>query len=208
MPNEERDPSLLEVNLRARRHKPMVIGDVVDGDDYKTSLKLVMRLDTRDDDKLLKYIAPREDLEKHNIGSITDWSEANTEMLRRMGFDRTYKDHQVRLKLNQKTIATFDDCELTTFDYDIKHNFFSFHILAKGFTGEQVAPLIDSGRALFSIEIKRAKHWSSQKTIFEHDEQQAEIPPAKRDKIERAKDVANKRNTDKANGRQTTTDPK
>ena len=125
-------------------------------------------------------------------------------------FARKFVDHQVRFRQSGKTIATFADCELTTFKFDLEHSILSFHLLVKKTSGDGLAKLIDTKRAAMAVEIKRAKHWSSQPELDLGDKgeeeegdagAQSDLTEEQQKQVERNKEKVNKANTDKARGR-------
>lgn len=214
----ELDPSLFEMKLRAVPQKQTQT-KVVDKDKNKLANKIECRVDSRDMDEVLAMLVPTSELNKHNIGSREDWIESITDRTKnKLTFAANFKDHQVKMKISGKIVASFHDCELTTFSFDLEHTVMKFHILAKGATGESVGKLAEVVDHNVVMEFKRGEHWSVQEEIEREQEEgdaetqtdiaDSEEAKAQKAKVERNKDKANKANTDKARGRGTSKNPK
>jgi len=207
----ELDPSLFEVALNGFI-KEMKIKKVSEGKDTKVQAALAVRVsDQNFMDKVLSFVAPTTGLRRHNIPSREDWIESLTDYTKNsFTFDAEYKDHQVRVKVSGKTVALFDDCKLTTFSCDTEHTIRTFNILARGPKKGSIEDLIEVLDHGLRLEFKRGGHWKSQADLdLENQKQepdgdthtQTEMDSATQKKVERAKEVANKKNTDKQRGR-------
>ena len=155
----------------------------------------------------MAFIVPVTELKKHNVASITDWIEAKGTIEKgTSSFAAHYKDHQVKIKISGRNLAVFADCEITSFKFDLEHTTLKCHILAKGCEGDPIGKLFDVIDAHVEVVTARGKHWKEQQEMelaeeSESSEEQSEIPDETKEKIERNKERANKRNTDKARGR-------
>ena len=120
-------------------------------------------------------------------------------------------DHTVTAMVGGKKVTTFPDCEVGSFVLSYEKNWLSLRVIAKKVNGSVVAPLGELINQKVRFQIKRAKHWSEQRDLLDDDgvaggnegdaDKQTEISDAeqkKRQRIERQKDVANKRNSAKA----------
>lgn len=199
----ELDPSLFETEINGYIKK-MECRKVVDGEENKAQAKLVVRVsDQNYMDKILGHVAPVSDLAKHKIPSREDWMDSLTDLVKgKPTFDKTYIDHQCKVRISNKIIAAFSDCQLTSFSFDIEHTILYFHILAHGAKPgsiEELYNVLDHG---IRFEFKRGEHWIVQEEMdVDTTEEQEEIDTETAEKVERAKDKANKANTDKARGR-------
>lgn len=198
----ELDPSLFETTLRGTvvNQKQTKIADQ---DVSVVSNNMLVRVDSRDMDSILALIVPTSELQKHNIPSRDDWIEALTDQSEnKFTWSNLYKDHMAKFDIGGQSIATFDNCQITTFQFDVKQTILTFHILVHGAKGADVGAIADVLGANTAIKIGRAKHWSAQMGLdIAKTPMQADVDPETLQKIERAKDIANKHNTDKANGR-------
>lgn len=206
------DPSLFETSFNGYVQK-MEGSNVTDGEETKSALKLIVRLDTRDMDKVLSHIVPVTELKKHNVSSITEYIEAKGALEKgTTNFAAHYKDHQVKLRISGRNVAIFANCEISAFKFDLEHTFIKCHILAKGCEGESVGKVFDVLDRACEIVCARGKHWKEQDEMdlgAESDDKgdadkQTDLTQEQKQTVERNKDKANKTNTDKANNRRGT----
>lgn len=204
----EIDPNLFETdfNLYVKKSEQKV--DLVN-DKNQINYHMLCRVDSRHFDKVMNYLAPISKLQQHNIESRDDWVESVMEQVKsKLTFDAEFKDHQIKLKISGKIVATFANVKLTTFQFDPTHTNLTFHLVAYNTTGGEIGKVIDAMAGNFHAAFKRAEHWSKQEGLgLEKQEdgdagKQQELTPEQKKNVERSKDVANKRNTDKVRGRE------
>ena len=204
----ELDPSLFELEFNGSITNQKQNSAVHDDKD-KLHNNMLVRVAVDDMERVLAHVVRADLLKNHGIESRTDWMDSVAEQAgAKFPFDRTFDDHRVSISAGGKSIAAFSDCELTTFRYDVKQTILTFHIVARGATPTAVGKTSGVLKSQVHFEFARAAHWSEQQGMFNEGgenagdaDKQTDINPETGKKIERAKDKANKNNTDKARNR-------
>lgn len=163
--------SLFETDFRIHIKKSAQKGALV-SDKATINYNMELRVDSRDFDKVMGYLAPIAKLKNHNIQSREDWIESILENVKsKLTFELSFKDHMATFRIpGGKNIASFSNVELTTFQFEPQHSNITFHLIAYGVNGETVGKMVDAIHANLQVTFKRAAHWSVQESIPSDDE--------------------------------------
>lgn len=131
----------------------------------------------------------------------SDWIQDGAHFASEIKSDRKYNDHSAKFISSGNTICEFPDVVIKGFKVNLADMGITFDVTAKNIAGGDVVGKLSNflKRTVF-LKLTKAPHWSNNSK-----DQQETLPigndPEKTKKVEKAKEVANKANTDKARKR-------
>lgn len=192
----ELQPNMFEHTVRVYIKK--VYGQREDSkEEDQLNLHVAMRLiDGKDFDKVLFTLFGQK--------GASEYIESGAHAVKAITFDRKYKDHQATFKDGASKIVTLPDITLNKFKIDIADMGMTFELHANKIKGgSAIGDLSEYLNRVVGLDLKRAAHWSNN-----IEDQQKDLPidapkadPKTKAKVAKAKEVANKKNTDKVRSR-------